>query len=430
MADQGIPVFPVRADKRPACEHGHLDATIDHARIREMFDETGAPLVGIPAGEASGIDILDVDDRNGGDKWPGLAELPPTRTHKTRSGGRHWLFQHAQGVRNSQSKIARGIDVRGDGGYFIAWPAENDLPIAPWPADVLEAALRKPPVNPKADSLRSIARQPSTDGAKTALADAVKLIEAAQPGERYEAVKSVTWSLSKLILGGLLDEDTARDAVRDAAEAAGGEDMTKVDRLWDGALEKVEPITGGSEFDPLPPESEEPVVQPAGRRALRDRLLFPADCDNGPRRGYIVKGLIAPGDVVAVIGHPGTGKSVIAPHLAYALAQGRPAFGMRTKAGSVLYAAAEDHSGMRQRVAALWRKHGDAPDFAMVDIGNLRNPPDAAELLDFVYASKQSLVVIDTIGAAWAGMDENSAPDMGNVVALAVAAMEVVPGEP
>ena len=385
-----------------------------------MFEESGAPLVGFPTGKASGIDALDIDPKNGGDKWPGLAALPATRTHRTRSGGRHYLFKHVEGVRNSQSKIAQGIDVRGEGGFVVAWPAENDLDIAPWPADVLAAALKKPPANPKVEGIRAAVQQPSTADALAALADAVKLIEAAVEGERYEVVKSVTWQLSKFILGGFLDEDTARDAVRDAAEAAGGEDMTKVDRLWDGALEKVEPaIVPGSEFDALPPESDEEVTAARGGRPLMiDRIRLPSQIANQPARPYIVKGLVRPGDVGAIIGPPGAGKSMLAPMMGYRVALGLPVFGMRSRPGRVLYMAAEDVDGMSLRVKALEGELGHTDNFGLVDISNLRDDAESADLMATVRTWKPTVVVVDTVGAAWAGMSENDSAEMGIVVAL------------
>lgn len=167
---------------------------------------------------------------------------------------------------------------------------------------------------------------------------------------------------------------------------------------------------------PLPAEDDEPAAR---GRTMRERFVFPADCETGPRRGYVIKHLIAPGDVAAIIGPPGCGKSMLAPYLAYAVAQGREAFGLRTKPGRTLYVAAEDATGMRQRIHALKLTHGDAPDFAMVDVGNLRDPATAAELRDVVADWWPTLVVIDTLGAAFAGMDENSAADMGAVVELA-----------
>jgi hypothetical protein len=169
--------------------------------------------------------------------------------------------------------------------------------------------------------------------------------------------------------------------------------------------------THGAELTALPPE----IIDPPRRR----RLTHPADCTLTTGREYRIKGLLAIGDVAALIGQPGCGKSILAPYLAYAVAQGRPAFGMRTKPGRTLYLAAEDFSGMRNRVHALRRTHGDAPDFAMMDVGNLREPAQIAELRATVADWRPVLIVIDTLGAAFAGMDENSAQDMGDVVKLA-----------
>ena len=307
LAGQGFPVFPCvsapgnpKLDKTPACEHGFKDASTDPAVVRELFSRHGADLIGVPTGARSGFDILDLDPRHGSDAWEAENRLPITRIHLTQSGGKHVFFRHAEGVRNSQGKIARGLDVRGEGGFIIWWPASGcevwlDEDIAPWPEDALAAAIRKPPANPKAEGIRAAVQQPSTADALASLADAVKLIENAVAGERYEVVKSVTWQLSKFILGGFLDEDTARDAVRDAAEAAGGEDMTKVDRLWDGALEKVEPaIVPGSEFDALPPESDEDEPdEPDGWRNMLQRGAPTKKNPDGPVMANLLNASIA-----------------------------------------------------------------------------------------------------------------------------------------
>jgi Bifunctional DNA primase/polymerase, N-terminal len=77
--------------------------------------------IAVPTGPLSGFDVLDLDPRHGSDNWraENIHLLPDTRVHGTAGGGEHWLFPHAEGLRNSSGKIAPGLDVRADGGYVI-----------------------------------------------------------------------------------------------------------------------------------------------------------------------------------------------------------------------------------------------------------------------------------------------------------------------
>ena len=74
---------------------------------------------------------------------------------------------------------------------------------------------------------------------------------------------------------------------------------------------------------------------------------------------------------------------------------------------------------MRQRIHALKLRYGNSPNFAVVDLENLSDLATVEDLRAAVAYWKPSLVVLDTLGAAFAGMDENSAQDMGGVVKLA-----------
>jgi len=86
--------------------------------------------------------------RSGGDGWYYQHRdliIPQTLTHETPSGGLHLLFRHAQGLRCSAGRIARGVDVRASGGYIIWHPAALcrvlvEGPIADWPEWLLELA--------------------------------------------------------------------------------------------------------------------------------------------------------------------------------------------------------------------------------------------------------------------------------------------------
>lgn len=160
----------------------------------------------------------------------------------------------------------------------------------------------------------------------------------------------------------------------------------------------------------------------APREPSRLQLLTPADCTNAPARGYVIKGLIAPRDVACIFGAPGGGKSTIAPHLGYHVARGESVFGLRTKPGKVLYVAAEDAHGMKNRVAALRRRDGDAPDFYVVDgVTDLleEDSPDLAALRDAVEEVRPALIFIDTLAMAFRDLEENDAQSMNQVVRIA-----------
>src|SRR5262249_32253534 len=92
--------------------------------------------------------VVDVDPDGIGWYRENSARLACGRVHKT-SRGFHLLYRMpAQEIRNSTSKVARGIDVRAEGGYIIWWPAHGpDVTgsmedLTEPPAWLLEAMLR------------------------------------------------------------------------------------------------------------------------------------------------------------------------------------------------------------------------------------------------------------------------------------------------
>lgn len=106
-------------------------------------------LVGVPTGRASRIVVLDADP-DGLDWWrEHFDRLAPGRVHQTRRGGFHGLYRpRGIEIRNSASQVARGIDVRGEGGYIVWWPAHGCEAIGSldditeWPEWLLEQIAR------------------------------------------------------------------------------------------------------------------------------------------------------------------------------------------------------------------------------------------------------------------------------------------------
>ena len=156
LAGRGLPVFAVSADKNPVTRTGFKAASTDPAAVVRMFRHPAAALIGVPTGEAGGVDVLDLDPAHGADTWhaANAYRMPLTRAHRSRSGGLHLLFMHAPGVRNSQSRIAPGVDVRGEGGYIITPPSpgysvHTIAPIVEWPSWLLVPGLVLPPPKPE-----------------------------------------------------------------------------------------------------------------------------------------------------------------------------------------------------------------------------------------------------------------------------------------
>jgi hypothetical protein len=186
----GLPAFPCHPNKRPATPHGYKDAALPEAGLATLWARYPGELIGVPTGAFSGIDVLDVDRGKGGDEWyaANKAALPPTRIHRTRSGGLHLLFKHHPGLRLNVGKIARGIDVRADGGSAIWWPQQGlevrEHPIdklPPWPEFIL-AILKKEKIITECSNEAKYRSEGASLDAK--LLGIAKRVERAQEGER------------------------------------------------------------------------------------------------------------------------------------------------------------------------------------------------------------------------------------------------------
>jgi|GEM_PF-2314027 len=85
--------------------------------------------IGIITGRKSGIVVLDVDPKNGGDE--SLTKLVAvhgdldTVQVVTGSGGSHYYFKYPLGLEigNSAGRLGAGLDIRGSGGYVVAPPS-------------------------------------------------------------------------------------------------------------------------------------------------------------------------------------------------------------------------------------------------------------------------------------------------------------------
>lgn len=300
----GAPVFPLQADKRPMPgSRGFKDATLDPARIRAMFAHPLACFVGMPTGPVSGVVVVDVDVGEGKDgrEWldANWHRLPDTRIVYTPSGGLHLYFRQPEGVRvpNSQApnwRVARGVDVRGDGGYVgCAGAAPGGQPYlaaddATPPAEVPEWLLPlmaerqadPAPVTPA--PRRPCPTEGGTPYGLRALEGECEAIRTAGFGSQEGALNAAGLKIGALVAGGELQEGLAKSELRAAARGmpsqpgrapwAPGEPENKVLRAFADGQRKPRQA---------PPRTVEPDPEPESHPAAE--LIARAHADMGKR---------------------------------------------------------------------------------------------------------------------------------------------------
>ncbi len=78
--------------------------------------------VGVVTGEISNVIVLDLDGLKGL-AWLAQQKVYSSVTVNSGSGGKHLWFKNDQSLRNSASKLAPGVDIRGEGGYVVVPPS-------------------------------------------------------------------------------------------------------------------------------------------------------------------------------------------------------------------------------------------------------------------------------------------------------------------
>ena len=226
----GVPVFACGSDKAPLVKGGFKSATTDRAELERQFSNPRAVMIGMPMGSASGIWALDIDTKadRSGIPWLEASEpaLPPTRRHRTRSGGLHliWRWDDIHPIRNSAGRIAAGVDVRGEGGFIIVPPSPgytciSDAPVSFAPNWLLAAAGKPRPAVEPERLVRGTG--PLHERVRGRLARAYAAVAHAGEGSRNDTLNREAFILAMLAREGMLDRETIYAEMCHAAYKAG-----------------------------------------------------------------------------------------------------------------------------------------------------------------------------------------------------------------
>jgi RecA-family ATPase len=147
-------------------------------------------------------------------------------------------------------------------------------------------------------------------------------------------------------------------------------------------------------------------------------LYSEADLGALPEPEWLVSGVLSDG-LSVMYGPPKAGKTFAALSMALHVGSGTHWFGTKVKRGPVLYVSGEGQGGLHKRIEG-WKKATGlrASDLYVIPFPvRLGVPEHVSALIADTHAVGAKLVVIDTLARSMSGMDENSAQDMGKVIA-------------
>jgi hypothetical protein len=308
-----------------------------------------------------------------------------------------------------------------------------------------------------ATSARGVPWGIGTDYACHALAAACEAIRNASDGAKHHTLNKEAWSIGGLVGGGELNEDAAwadlaeaLEGIRDrCADFAHAERTLKV-AFADGKA-NPRPHSGGPppvnlNFDPetgevfdAPAEdpeatgidwgtdddTEAPAAPPPPKHGRGLRILSMAEVEALPPPQWLIDGLIPAQGLVIPYGPPKAGKTFIVLAMALHIAAGLEWEGKATRQGAVVYVVGEGLGGFATRLAVMRAAYGiplDAPFYVIPRAVNFREDKDVVTMVQLARQAVPAgmpiaLIVIDTLARAMPGVDENSAQEVGLVIA-------------
>lgn len=464
---RGWTVFPAPAGSKKShksAEHSdgvRWGATKNADQIRHDFARWSDAGIGIPTGLENGFWVLETDTKNGKDGESELAKLQAQhtllpRTHRVRSpsGSVHYYFQHPGPdfyITSVSDKVARGVDVKADGGMVLAPPTLrngkryapiDDAPIAEAPQWLLDIVCRK-----ITDQEKSFVKHaPPTDEPTVTQWEIVKLERWVREAlsknldwfaQRENALKAV-WSMKRAGYG----REGYRIAQIICEAFPETQYVARVDRFWNdrsagsgtAQLETFWQMCRGvgmkdtpEEHDHwrraekehmfdniqdkvsgtwIPPEQAPPLAYdlppppPPGPCEVEyepeELHVISAASFAGkpePVREMLVDGLIPARIAAGLYGEGAVGKSLLALQLAIACVTNTPFLGRQVKQGTVIYLCCEDDEDeVHRRLAAICRYM----NIDMAALGNLIIVPLADEDAVLAATDGRSSVVTTT----------------------------------
>ncbi len=364
-AARGWHVFPVprgekKSHKAKKYSNGqNWGATTDPEQIESDFKRWPNANVGIVTGPKSAIWVVEADTKEG-HGVDGIAELreledeygklPETLMAISPSGSLHYYFNWPAGaaIRNTESEIADGVDVRADGGMVIAPPSErpgegnykwlNANAIAAAPSWLIELAAKD-----------RAAPSGASDESSTEWGELLTNIR-----DGHILHKSVRTLAAKLVAGGA-DGGLAVNLLRGVMELSSAKETQP--QRWQERYDDIpRAVSTAEEFAP------KDEAKPLGEWDAGDDTGLP------PPRGWLLGNIFARKFMSSLLGAGGVGKSALRYAQLLSLATGRSLVGDHVfqRCRVLIVSLEDDADELRRRILAASLYHG-------IDRGELKD---------------------------------------------------------
>lgn len=152
------------------------------------------------------------------------------------------------------------------------------------------------------------------------------------------------------------------------------------------------------------------------------KLYTDTEIQKLPPPRWLIEGILQEGAFTVLYGRPGSCKTFLALDWAMSIGTGEHWQGLATSQGPVLYIANEGMAGLSLRVDA-WKQtakfNGDANVFFLPEAVQLLERKSIERLMKTLQGmpTQPKLFVVDTLARSLVGGDENSAKDIGELIA-------------
>lgn len=394
LARLGFSLIPVK-DKRPLVPwEKYQTLRADEKQISEWQTQFVDCEWGVVTGPISGLLVLDIDGEEGRKSLEALkVEMPKTWVTKTRRGWHYyWRWEEKlEGVPTTKAGVWSNVDIRGAGGYVVAYdfikghsPADVSLTSAP---EWLIGAVMRGPVEERV-------YRPGW------MLEALSRISPGDPGQGR------TYTFSRLI-GRLNRDGWAAEDVFALLKPHADQHDYDLKKLWAQITDMTMRYAGQSK-----------AVEYLGVSA--SRLLNEA----APNLKWTVAKLLPKEGIGILAGSPGTGKSWLLLDLAVDVSMGRPWLGKyETTRGCVMYVDEESSRDLlRHRLGKLLTYKEISPESLGIEfyVGegvSLSNQANVERFRTKIETVKPTLIVMDSLIRVHKA-EENNATALAQVFAV------------